>query len=399
MEAAFKEILLSDDSHPVDLDVMWQWLGYSTKSSIKRRIQKLGIATRATKVPNGANHREKITMTVDDLKRLCIATCTPAGQHAAKCLLEIENGLKDQPVAIPVDHLEPDFMGILHSGKSHPVDFDRAWRWLGYSTKASAKRILSAPELASEVHAERLPTPGGGNHREVITMTVDGFKRLGMMTMTARGREVREYFLQIEKGVHKLKRAIDAEEVALIPGAAAKRARMDADEERDEQLAILEHNEKMDAIRQRMAVSKAEHLRKMEESDNEHRKKMLAMYCETLKPFADDRDKIRMADMARRLIDPTTITGAGAEGTALAIEGGNAAHLEISIPIVAQEMQINVGTNSGKIGKAMAAKYRARHGKEPPKRRVIFQGRPINENAYFEPDVDLLREAIREVCG
>jgi hypothetical protein len=62
-------------------------------------------------------------------------------------------------------------------------------------------------------------------------------------------------------------------------------------------------------------------------------------------------------------------------------------------------MKINIGTNSGKIGKAMAAKYRARHGKEPPKRRVIFQGRPINENAYFEPDVDLLREAIREVMG
>jgi hypothetical protein len=243
----------------------------------------------------------------------------------------------------------------------------------------------------------------GANPREVITLTVDGFKRLGMMTMTARGREVREYFLQIEKGVHKLKRAIDAEEVALVPGAAAKRARTDADEERDEQLAILEHNEKMDAIRQRMAASKAEHLRKMEASDNEHRQKMthhrremLAMYCETLKPFADDRDKIRMADMARRLIDPTTITGA--EGTGLAIEG-NAAHLEISIPIVAQEMRINIGTNSGKIGKAMAAKYRARHGKEPPKRRVIFQGRPINENAYFEPDVDLLREAIREVMG
>jgi hypothetical protein len=389
MEATFKDILLSDDLHPVDLDAVWQWLGYSTKCSIKRRITKLGIATLVTKVPTtgGGNHREKIMLTVDDFRRLCIATCTPAGQPAANCCLDIDNGLKNQPVVIPVDHLEPDFMGILHSGKSHPVDFDRAWRWLGYSRKDSAKTRLSAPELAPEVHIERVPTSAGGKPREVITMTVDGFKRLGMMTMTSRGREVREYFLQIEKGVHKLKRAIDAQEVALIPGAAAKRARMDADEERDEQLAILEHNEKVDAIRQRMEASKAK-----------HRQKMLAMYCETLKPFADDRDKIRMADMARRLIDPTTITGAGAEGTALAIEGGTAAHLEISIPIVAQEMQISVGTNSGKIGKVMAAKYRARYGKEPPKRRVIFQGRPINENAYFEPDVDLLREAIREVC-
>ena len=296
-------------------------------------------------------------------------------------------------MAIPVDHLEPDFMGILHSRKSHPVDFDRAWKWLGYSTKASAKRILSAPELASEVHATRLPTPGGGNHREVITMTVDGFKRLGMMTMTTRGREVREYFLQIEKGVHELKRAINTEEVALVPGAAAKRARMDVEEERAEQLAILEHNEKMDAIRQRMAASKAEHHKKM----TRHRQEMLTMYCETLEPFADDRDKIRMADMARRLIDTTTIT----EGTdVLAIEDDKPSpNMEISIPIMAQEMKVNVGNNSGKIGKVMAAKYRARYGKEPPKRRVIFQGRPINENAYFEPDADLLREAISEVTG
>ena len=85
MEAAFKEILLSGDSHPVDLDAVWQWLGYSKKCSIKRRIQKLGIATKTTKAPtsSGGTHREKITMTVNDFKRLCIATCTPAGQNAA----------------------------------------------------------------------------------------------------------------------------------------------------------------------------------------------------------------------------------------------------------------------------------------------------------------------------
>lgn len=277
-------------------------------------------------------------------------------------------------------HLEPAFLGIVHSQNSHPVDFDQAWRWLGYSKKSNAKRKLSAPELADEVRIVPAPESEGrgGSNRERIAMTVDGFKRLGMMTMTSRGCEVREYFLQVEKGARKLKRAIDTEEVALVPGAAAKRAR-------DEQVAALEHSQKMDCIRQEMEESKAA-----------HRQKMLAIYCETLQPFADDRDKIRMADMARRLIDPATITGAGA---ALAIEGGNAAHLEISIPIVAQEMQVSIGTNSGKIGKAMAAKYRARHGKEPPKRRVIFQGRPINENAYFEPDVDLMREAIREVCG
>lgn len=403
MEATFKEILLSDDSHPVDLDAVWQWLGYTTKFSIKRRITKLGIETLVTKVPaaRGGNHREKIALTIDDFKRLCIGTCTATGQQAAKCFLDIENELEKQQVSLPVDHLEPDFMGILHSGKSHPVDFDRAWRWLGYSSKGNAKRILSAPELADEVHTERVPTSTNGKHREVITLTVDGFKRLGMMTMTSRGREVREYFLQIEKGVHKLKRAIDAEEVALVPGAAAKRARVDVEEDRAEQLALLEHTEKMDAIRRRMAESKAAHHKKMEVSDNEHRKKMLSMYCETLKPFADDRDKIRMADMARRLIDPTTITG-GTTGTgtgALAIECGNTTHMEISIPIMAQEMKVNVGTNSGKIGKVMAAKYRARHGNEPPKRRVTFQGRPINENAYFEPDKDLLRAAIKEVMG
>lgn len=275
MEATFKEMVLSADSHPVDLDAVWQWLG-STKGNAKRRITKLGIATLVTKVPtsSGGNHREKIALTIDDFKRLCIATCTPAGQHAAKCFLAIERELKDQPVAIPVDHLEPDFMGILHSGKSHPVDFDRAWRWLGYSTKANAKRVLSAPELADEVHTERVPTSAGGKHREVITLTVDGFKRLGMMTITARGREVREYFLQIEKGVHKLKRAIDAEEVALIPGA--KRARVE--EDRAEQMAVLEHSQKMDATRQ-----------PMEKSKTAHRRKMLAMYCETLEPCASTR--------------------------------------------------------------------------------------------------------------
>ena len=47
----------------------------------------------------------------------------------------------------------------------------------------------------------------------------------------------------------------------------------------------------------------------------------------------------------------------------------------------------------------MARLYRAKHGKEPDKRRVIFKGRPIDENAYFEPDADLMEEAIKEVLA
>jgi len=279
---------------------------------------------------------------------------------------------------------------FLHSQEPFPVDFDDAWRWLGYSTKASAKRRLDIRELKNEIllinstgilntHVENYST--AGQPKQKIMMSVDGFKLMGMLTQTDRGRQVRQYYLELEKKMHALKRAVDTGEVELVPGEAArKRARREAKEDRNEELAVMEHEQ---AIEQHQQASM------------QHRRDLITVYRTSLGTL-DGRDEIMLKDLSKRLLNPSTIL---ARATASSTPAIAALPKEISIQIVALELGFRVGDQASKIGKVMARLYRAKHGKEPDKRRVIFKGRPIDENAYFEPDADLMEEAIKEVLA
>jgi hypothetical protein len=73
-----------------------------------------------------------------------------------------------------------------------------------------------------------------------------------------------------------------------------------------------------------------------------------------------------------------------------------ASHREISIPTVAQKYGLRYSPAVAcRIGRLAAHLYRKRHDNvEPPKRTVLFQGRPVNENAYFDDDEDIVRYAI-----
>lgn len=75
-------------------------------------------------------------------------------------------------------------------------------------------------------------------------MSVDGFKKFCMLTQTDRGRLVWQCYLDLERKVNALKRAVDTGEVNLVQGdTAKKRARIEAKEDRDEDLAIMQHQE------------------------------------------------------------------------------------------------------------------------------------------------------------
>lgn len=99
---------------------------------------------------------------------------------------------------------------ILESGDEFVVDFDKAWQWLGYSTKGNAKRqfMNSDFEECSDYRLITLekPVPQGGYTRiEEISLTIDCFKSWAMMAGTAQGKEVRKYFIQVEKEWKKQK--------------------------------------------------------------------------------------------------------------------------------------------------------------------------------------------------
>lgn len=109
---------------------------------------------------------------------------------------------------------------VLESGDRFPVDFDDAWRWIGYARKDSAKRALSDAGFVggvdfqvlhnvveSDNHAGFSPQEvAAASRRESIRLTIDCFKSFAMMAGTSRGREVRQYFLNCET---ELKRIVE----------------------------------------------------------------------------------------------------------------------------------------------------------------------------------------------
>jgi phage anti-repressor protein len=94
-----------------------------------------------------------------------------------------------------------------NSADAFPVDFDRAWQWLGFSRKDNAKSSLMDCDFTEGIDfliKQELETPtvtGWVNPKplERIQLTVDCFKTWGMMVGTEQGKQVRKYFLECER--------------------------------------------------------------------------------------------------------------------------------------------------------------------------------------------------------
>lgn len=106
-------------------------------------------------------------------------------------------------------------LSIVQSTDEFPIDFDAAWKWIGYSTKQKAKNKLTNNfEQEIDYLTKWVKTPQGGRPSEVISLTLDCFKCLGMMAGTGQGKEVRRYFLECER--------IAKQAVEIIPAQSAR---------------------------------------------------------------------------------------------------------------------------------------------------------------------------------
>ncbi len=99
---------------------------------------------------------------------------------------------------------------LYNSDNPFPVDFDIAWKWLEYSTKGNAKRVLLSGGFIestdfiindeSDNHAGLSPQEKAVLARkESIFLTVECFKSWAMLSSTEKGKQVRLYFLECEK--------------------------------------------------------------------------------------------------------------------------------------------------------------------------------------------------------
>lgn len=146
----------------------------------------------------------------DGIKELAIHFAAQRQQSLAW-----ENHLNTVVVDIPTDC--DDFTKIpvevvfelIDNLEGHPIDFDAAWKWAGYSTKQKAlKSLKSKFEENSEFLTLRLKTmQRDGRPAEKIYLTIDCFKHFCIMANTKKGKECRRYLLKCEKE-YRQKRSI-----------------------------------------------------------------------------------------------------------------------------------------------------------------------------------------------
>ena len=89
------------------------------------------------------------------------------------------------------------------AGSEFPIDFDDVWQSIGYSRKDNAKRsLLSSGYVTGEdfrILLKNEENSKRGQPEEKIFLTIDCFKAFCMLTRSEQGREVRHYFIAVER--------------------------------------------------------------------------------------------------------------------------------------------------------------------------------------------------------
>jgi phage anti-repressor protein len=98
------------------------------------------------------------------------------------------------------------FAAIVRSTDQYPVDFDQAWQWVGYTRKDHALETIKANFEEPQDFSRIIGKSTGGRPAEGYFLTTDCFKAFCMMAGTEKGKEVRKYYLRIEKEYVELRR-------------------------------------------------------------------------------------------------------------------------------------------------------------------------------------------------
>lgn len=94
---------------------------------------------------------------------------------------------------------------LAESVNPFPIDFDNAWRWVGYSKKENAKRKLENSQLQAGIDfSSELSKSTGGRPAEKIYLSTDALKHFAMMANTKKGHEVRQYMIEAEKALRAI---------------------------------------------------------------------------------------------------------------------------------------------------------------------------------------------------
>ncbi|MGL5065188.1 MAG: hypothetical protein ACRC62_34900 [Microcoleus sp.] len=95
----------------------------------------------------------------------------------------------------------------LESTEEFPIALSEVWEWLGYSKKEDALRGFRRLEMSESIDFIQLRQAAENSikPRTEIRMTTDAFKLWAMSAQTAKGKEVRLYYIQVEKEWKQMK--------------------------------------------------------------------------------------------------------------------------------------------------------------------------------------------------
>jgi hypothetical protein len=86
-------------------------------------------------------------------------------------------------------------LSLVNSEDNFPIDFEEAWQWLGFSTKASAKRKLNHFNEGIDFSTSRSKPSNGGRPIEVIYLSVACFERMRAYQESRKNKERHEQLM------------------------------------------------------------------------------------------------------------------------------------------------------------------------------------------------------------
>jgi phage anti-repressor protein len=98
-----------------------------------------------------------------------------------------------------------------HPTNDYVIDLDDAWKWLGFSQKAIAKRSMEKWFIEGKDYkvslyrsAYQIDSIRGGQNRETIMLNIDTFKLFCIKADTKKANEIHHYFVKLEKTLQEL---------------------------------------------------------------------------------------------------------------------------------------------------------------------------------------------------
>jgi len=119
-----------------------------------------------------------------------------------KLLMKIKENFNDNQQQLFV----ASFYCFLNYDKKNDfvIDFDNVWKWLGFTRKDSAKKLLEKfftkdidYKVALRQLAERKNE--GGFNKETITLNINTFKKFSLKAGTKKADEVHDYYIKLEE--------------------------------------------------------------------------------------------------------------------------------------------------------------------------------------------------------